>query len=209
MSEAVWNTIARAIGESIGHTMVEAADVFTPKVNELLRSDTRVIRLNLIAFCLFAADWRLLDRIDDSDQFYLFNDIIYRAAAEKADVHDKTNLVFDMFRNRRLGYANALRDAEKRQATTTITNYFMACCSIDLVQIDYESIQPNPDDLQYMLDQGFVKDEVAAKKWIDKIRSQSNPAIYSMMTEPKSTVHNYLMGIMDSIREYIDSLRND
>lgn len=181
---------------SLGQAMVELADAKLDQVCKYSKGDKRLTRLNLIAFCTFGITWAAADKIN-KQTIDIFTSRVLHSAASKSGFPVPGKLV-ELFRNRQMGFLSAVVNLEHNQ--NALPNYFLACCSVDRIEIDYEDIYPDPADLEEMDKMfGLLTDE--GREMIRKVRSMHKPAVYPLDTSASLPLVNLLMGIMEHAKQ--------
>lgn len=186
----------------LGESMVEMADANFENVCQLVDGDRRVIRLNLIAFCAFGLTWAGSDRLDE-EQIGAFSAGVLRGAAGKAGVSSPEKII-EMFRNRNLGFVTALMN--NNNDPLALSRYFMACCSVNRIEVGFSDIYPDPSALE-KIETILGGLTTAEKAMIQKVRAMRDPAIYPMEASKSMEVFNMLMGLMKHIKDSLSRLK--
>ena len=105
-----------------------------------------------------------------------------------------------MLRNRHEGFVTALMNLGNNQLA--LSSYFMACCSVNRIEVGFSDIYPDPSALEEMED--MLTD--AGKAMIQKVKAMRDPAVYPMDTFRSLELFNILMGLMEHLKVSLSRL---
>lgn len=205
MPEPDWNAAAKVLVECFGEAAIECADGYFDSVTELIGGNHQINRANLIAYGTYCIGVTAASRLTES-VLREFNVGVIHAAAAKSGM-PRPDLLRAMFANRFIGYATAIGKTKDRTQPTPIANYFIACCTVNKIDVNYDDISPNPDELDALIQQGLVHDTAALRHTIARIRAIESPAIYSIQLEPKQTILGILINLHSRIQSAFEGLR--
>lgn len=182
----------------LGGSMVEFADQTLERVFQVTEGDRRLVRLNLIAFCTFGLTWSALDKLN-GPALDTFTAGVIHGAAEKCGI-SATDRVIRFLRSRHQGFLQAFAGFNDNQSGVTLTSYFLACCSVDRLEVAYADIFPDPSDLEELERMG-VSLTPGGSDLIRRVRAMSKPAIYPLNSTKSNDLFMIFMAILKRLKE--------
>jgi hypothetical protein len=189
----------RLIAE-IAEAVVQSSEHFSPQLVTVMRSDPELVRANLIAYAAFNVTFHMARHVDRGDA-QRFDDPFLEAVVRLGRLDRLGGIRF--LRSRCRGHTEAA-SAFIGGDQDALADYFQGCCSVNRVEIAYEEVYPNPDELQFRLDNFGGTPAGYAK--LGMIRGLSNPATYS--NNKSIEVSTYLIANGSGVRAMVAAAMN-
>ena len=176
--------------------VIEMAKRSFPEVDELVGRDSVATAANLVVAFAWFAHYLLSQKYSKQT----CNEIADHMLGEVADdlkllLNWSDENIQRMIRSRLAGYKNAWDASESSERLANAVNYFFGCCTDMRIELPYESVIPDPADLESMED--LVNPEWLAA--LKEIQMKHNTVTYPLNFSQTMEMACLFGGIMQGI----------
>lgn len=188
----------------LGQSAVDMAEQQLSKVAPLVDGDRNLVRLNLIAFFVYAWTWGAAGRLE-GDALRRFRDGVARTAADRSGLKH-TAKALSLLLNRYDGFAVSLERTQTDEEA--LSNYFQACCSVNRINIGPDDVYLHPDDMDSL---ARTMSEYGGSPTADfhqlkaKVLAMNNPATYRANYVCRLRLFDFLTSTLIACKEIVDS----